>query len=445
MINNDSISENRKIIASNVSWALIGKITNMLSALLVGIFVARYLGPEQYGLMNYVISFVSLFLILATFGFENIEIREESKHTQEKDMIIGTTFILRLFLSILTVVVVSCIAFLNESDRQTTLLISIYSLTVMMTPFDVIRNYFTSIVQNEYIVKVGIFRTILSCLIKVILLFLKAPLIWFVIMLVFDAIILAEGYVYVYHKKIGKLTSWKFSRHWASAMLRHSFPLLLSGAAATIFLQIDQVMIGNMIDKSSVGYFSVASKFVEVLIYVPTVIIQAISPILVRIKQEDQVRYQQQAQLFLNITVWLCFFIAIVMSLLSYWCVTLTFGMSYAPAVFPLQILSFKVIAVALNIVSGQILIIDSKQKYFVLRSLSGCVICILLNLLFIPRYGIIGVAVVAIITQVVAGFIIHAFIPSYQYMFKMQLKAIFTGWRNFADIKNTFIKKTNP
>lgn len=60
MINNDSISENRKIIASNVSWALIGKITNMLSALLVGIFVARYLGPEQYGLMNYVISFVSL-------------------------------------------------------------------------------------------------------------------------------------------------------------------------------------------------------------------------------------------------------------------------------------------------------------------------------------------------------------------------------------------------
>ena len=39
--------------------------------------------------------------------------------------------------------------------------------------------------------------------------------------------------------------------------------ILLSGVAATVFLQIDQIMIGNMIDKTSVGYFSVASKFVE--------------------------------------------------------------------------------------------------------------------------------------------------------------------------------------
>ena len=174
MINSGSLSDNKKVIASNVSWSLAGKITNMLSALLVGIFVARYLGPDRYGLMNYVISFVSLFLILATFGFENIEIREEAKRNDEKDAIIGTTFLLRLLLSLVTIITIMTVAFINEADNTTILFIAIYSLSVIMTPFDVIRNYFTSIVQNEYIVKVGIARTILSCIIKVVLLLLHA-------------------------------------------------------------------------------------------------------------------------------------------------------------------------------------------------------------------------------------------------------------------------------
>jgi O-antigen/teichoic acid export membrane protein len=140
--------------------------------------------------------------------------------------------------------------------------------------------------------------------------------------------------------------------------------------------------------------------------------------------------------MFLNITLWLCIVVAVLMSALAYWCVTLTFGMTYIAAVIPLQILAFKVIAVALNIISGQILIIDEQQKYFVLRSISGCIICIVLNLMVIPRYGIEGVAAVAIITQLVAGFLIHAIIPRYRYMFKMQLRALAFGWKDVRRLK---------
>ena len=83
------MSENKvsKRIISNVFWALAGKFTGLASALLVGIFVARYLGPTQYGIMNYAVSFVTLFLVIATFGFENIEIREEAKANDQKDVI----------------------------------------------------------------------------------------------------------------------------------------------------------------------------------------------------------------------------------------------------------------------------------------------------------------------------------------------------------------------
>ena len=412
-----SESKVSKLIISNVFWALAGKLTGLVSALLVGIFVARYLGPTLYGVMNYAVSFVTLFLVIATFGFENIEIREEAKANDQKDIILGTVFVLRLVLSLVTIVLISVVAYINETDLYTFGIIMVYAITVILTPFDVIRNYFTSLIQNEYIVKVGIFRTILSGTIKIVLLLVHASLVWFVISLVFDACILAQGYCYVYKKKIGSMRS-------------------LSGVAATIFLQIDQIMIGNMIDKTSVGYFSVASKFVEVLLYVPTILIQTVSPLLVKERKYDLDSYRKKSQMFMNVTVWLCALCAIFISLCSQYIVVWTFGLKYAASIAILQILSFKIIGVALNIVSGQILIIEEKQKYFVLRSLSGCIVCVVLNLLVITRFGVCGVAFVAVATQFAAGFFIHLFIPTYRYMFFIQMRSLLVGWKDLYKIK---------
>ena len=423
-------------IISNVFWSLAGKLTGLVSALLVGIFVARYLGPTQYGVMNYAVSFVTLFLVIATFGFENIEIREEAKANDQKDTILGTVFVLRLLLSLVTIILISVVAYINEADTYTFGIIMVYAITVMLTPFEVIRNYFTSLVQNEYIVKVGIFRTVLSGVIKVVLLLVHASLVWFVISLVFDAFVLAQGYCYVYKKKIGSMRSWRFDKEWACYLLRQSFPLLLSGVAATIFLQIDQIMIGNMIDKTSVGYFSVASKFVEVLLYVPTILIQTVSPLLVKERKNNLESFREKAQMFMNITVWLCVVCAIFMALCSRYIVLWTFGMKYLASIVILQILSFKIVGVALTIVSGQLLIIEEKQKYFVLRSLSGCIVCVVLNLLVITRFGVGGVAAVAIATQLAAGFLIHLFIPTYRYMFFMQIRSLLVGWRDLYKIK---------
>lgn len=160
-----------------------------------------------------------------------------------------------------------------------------------------------------------------------------------------------------------------------------------------------------MIDKTSVGYFSVASKFVEVLLYAPTILIQTVSPLLVKERKYDLDSYHKKSQMFMNVTVWSCILCAIFTSLCSQYIVLWTFGLKYATSIGILQILSFKIIGVALNIVSGQILIIEEKQKYFVLRSLSGCVVCVVLNLLVITRFGVCGVAFVAVATQFAAGF----------------------------------------
>lgn len=427
-------------VLKNVYWAILSKVVNMAGALLVGIFVARYLGPAQYGLMNYVISFVSLFLILANFGFENIEIREESRHPEETAKIIGTTFLLRLLFSLIAYVIIITVAFIYEAEGYTIFLISLYGLVVFSTPFDVIRNYYSSIVKNEYICKVSIARTIWSSTFRVVLLFCKASLIWFVVSLLIDALFLVQGYLYVYKKNGLSIKKWSYDMDTAIYMIQQSFPLLISGAAATIFLKIDQVMIGNMINKESVGYFSVATRFVEVLIFIPGILINTISPILTRTKKNSVEDYYAKAQIFINCVVWGSMFTSVIFCFICYPIIKYTFGEQYILAVRPMQILAFKLVAVSLNIISGQILIIDGKQKLFVIRSLSGCFVCILLNYLIIPLWGINGVAFIVIFTQLIAGYIIHAVIPQYRYVFKMQTKSIFVGWKDFTNIKRLIV-----
>lgn len=205
-INNiKNLDGNKKKIFMNVFWAMTGKVVNMLGALLVGILVARYLGPEQYGVMNYVISYVTLFSVLATFGLSNIEVRELAKSPENRNAILGTCFRLRLFFSTVAYILIVVTLVIFKTDLFTTTMILLYGLTLYtQCCFEVIRNYFTSIVKNEYIVKTEIARTLIGAGIKIVLLFIKAPLWCFIVAVIFDTILVASGYTLSYKKNCWK-------------------------------------------------------------------------------------------------------------------------------------------------------------------------------------------------------------------------------------------------
>lgn len=430
------LSDNAIKITKNVSWAIAGKTVSLLGGLLVGIFVARYLGPEQYGLMNYVISYVCIFQVFATFGLDSIEIREESRHPEERDVIIGTAFTIKIILATITIAAVAVSVMITETNSFTRWMIMLYSISIVLNSLNVIRNHFTSLVWNEYVVKTEISRTVIGALIKIGLLFAEAGLGWFIAVYTFDFVLLASGYCTSYKLKIDKIKLWRFDIKWAKYLVSQSFPLMLTGAAVMIYQRIDQVMIGKMADSASVGQFSVASKFVEVLIFVPTIIAQTVAPILIRTREKDGDEYKKKSQMFINVTIWGSIFMAAVTSLISHYLVIWTFGKAYLPAVLILQILSFKAVSVALSNTAGQLLIIEGLQKYAILRDGFGCIICVIFNLLLIPRFGTTGAAVVAILSNLSAGYIADLFIPKYRHLFRMQTKALLLGWKDILKIK---------
>lgn len=434
---------NSKKVASNVAWALFGKIVNMGGALFVGILVARYLGPDNYGLMNYVISYVSIFTVISTFGMDNIEIRELSKYPEKKESILGTCLRIRFICAGIALLLIIVSLFIHKADTFTTTMILLYSSTLFVGCFNVIRNYFTSIIKNEYIVKSEVLRTFLGILIKLVLLWIKAPLGYFIMAIAFDTVLVASGYCLSYHNIAGDIRKWKYDKNLVPFIVRESFPLMLSGAAVIIYQRIDQVMIGNMIDKESVGYFATAGKFVELILFLPAILGQTVTPLLVKIyKNGNLSEYKVKKKQFISIVVWVAIIMAMSVSVLSYPLIYYTFGTEYLAAVPVLQIMSWKTVGMALSSTGGQLIILEGIQKWAVVRNIIGCILCVGLNLLIIPEYGIVGSAWVTIITVLFSGTLANGLIKPYREIMKLQLYSLLWGWKELIFIKEIFKKK---
>lgn len=430
-----NLSPTKRKVIRNIVWAVIGKVVTLLGGLLVGIFVARYLGPEQYGLMSYVLSYIAIFQVLAYFGMDNIEIREESKTPEEKDKIIGTAICLKLIFAVATIGLVALTVCIFEADTFTRWMIMLYSISMIANSFGVIRNYFTSLVWNEYIVKTEITRTFIGAGIKVALLLLHAPLAWFIAATLFDTILIAGGYLVSYRSKIDSIRKWRYDKTIAIYLIKQSFPLLLSGAAVVVYTKIDQVIIRNLLNTESVGYYSVADRFVEICLFIPTILSQTITPILVQSYSENKSEYDQKSQQFMNIMVWSTLILCVVICLIALPMVRYTFGTQYLLSVPILQIMVFKVVGNALAQSSGAMIIVESKQKYTLFRNIIGCGVCIVLNYLLIPNFGLKGAAYASILTSLCAGYLSHLIIPQYRYLFTKQTRSLFIGWKDLTKI----------
>ncbi len=426
----NNLSPNKKRVTKNLFWAMTGKVVNMLSALFVGILVARYLGPAQYGLMNYVISYVSIFTVISSFGLDNIEIRELAKSNERRDVIIGTSLRIRFVCSLISLGFIAALLFIFKADYYTSIMILIYSVSIFTGCFNVIRNYFTSIIKNEYIVKTEVIRTIFGAAIKLILLWFKAPLEWFIIASTFDTLLVSSGYIISYKREVGTTKDWGYDKTLVPYYLKESFPLVLSGAAVIVYQRVDQVMIGNMIDNEAVGFFATAAKFVDLIIFLPAVLVQTITPLLVQVKQRSEEEYKIKQIQFTSLVVWLSILLSFIVSISSYWVITLTYGKEYLLSVPILQVLAWKTVGMAMSSSSGQIIIIDGIQKWSWIRNILGCALCVGLNLILIPRFGIIGSAWSSVIVMFCIAFVFNLLIPPYYNIWKMQAKTLLLGWK---------------
>ena len=415
------------IILTNTGWLVTDRILRLGMGLVVAIWIARYLGPEQFGTYSYALALVALFSVVAALGLDGPLVRDIVRSPASRGEILGTAFILKVIGGVLAfLLAVMTVTALRPDDTLVRWLVAIIAASVVFRSFDVIDLWFLSQTRSKYAVmaKSAAFTTVV--VIKVGLILGGAPLIAFAWAGFAEVILAAIALMIAYRTDGQHLVKWGMRFARAKILIRDSYPLILSGLAVMVYMKIDQIMIGSMIGDEAVGVYSAAVHVSEVWYFVPTAIVSSLFPAIVRMRQRSDKAYLDRFQKLYDLMTWLAIAIALPITFLGGHIIIYLFGETYVEAGTVLAVHIWAAVFVFLGVASGKWYLAENMTHILFKRALTGGVINVVLNIIFIPTFGIVGAATATLISQASAAYFYDIFNPVTRNMFYMKSKSLF-------------------
>lgn len=392
-------------ILDNIGWLFIDKILRMGVGLLVGVWVARYLGPEQFGQFNYALAFVGIFGAIAGLGLNSIVVRDIVRDPQSADTTLGTAFVMQVLGGLLAILVINVATAWIHDDEFTRVIVAILSLGLLFKSPDVVRFWFESQIQSRYIVWVENSTFLLIASIKVAMILSQASLLTFVWLSLAEAAVVAVGLLVIYAVKGGHFRRWQSNSVRSKSLFRDSWPLLLASLAVTIYMRVDMVMLQEMSGAREVGIYAAATRLSEIWYFLPMVIVGSVSPSIIKCYSTDAALYIARLRNLYFFMVWLAIALSLPISLLSGQIISILYGKEFEEAAPVLAIHLWASVAVFLGVASSQHLLVNGWLKISFYRTLVGMVCNIILNLFLIPSMGAVGAAIATVISYFVAVF----------------------------------------
>lgn len=408
--------------ARGVLWLFADKGFKFLAELLVGFYLARHLGSDQFGVLNFAISFVIMFHGLSTLGINEVLVREVVNNREDEKRIVGTALILRLAATAGIILLVQGLA--STLDSTARLLIAVLSLSLLFRAFEVFTPYFQSIVKGEVVAFIQMIVTLVGAVLKVAFIVLDKNLTWFAWVYTIEWVVLAIGLIILY-LRIHRNTIWQFSLQWSRRLLRSSWYLMLSAATVNLYMRLDQVMIRQMVGDSANGHYAAAVRLSELWYIVPTILCSILFPAVINAKKSDFQLYTHRLLMLNTVLVWPALAIACIVSPFSDELVILLYGQEYAASGAILSYHIWTAPFVFFGVCSGYWLVAENNEKFTLYRTAAGLVVNVVLNFLLIPRYGAIGAAVGTLISQMAVSILWMSLSSTTRPIVAIQLKSL--------------------
>lgn len=414
----------------NNATRIIGQqVFQMFLQLIVGVLTARYLGPVNFGALNYTASFVAFFTSIATLGMDSVVVKSLIDYPDQEDFIIGSTIGFRVISSLLSMISVFIIvAFLNPTQKVKWLLVLLQSFQLLFKSVQILDSWFQRHLKSKYVSIGKMIAAVIVSLYKILLLLSSKDIIWFAISnSLTDAVIMILEY-YFYKKEGGK--SPKFSYKIGFDILKSSYHFIISGIMVAIYSQMDRVMIGQMLGDKYVGLYTTATAICGMWTFVPNAIITSLQPNIISTKKSgDEINYNRKLKQLFNLIVWLCIAVSIIIAIGAKFVILILYGKEYIAATNTLRIaIWFETFAMIGN-ARGIWIICEDKNKYVKYYLGIGAVANLILNLILIPLLGINGAAIATLITHIITSVISPLFFKSTRDFTKILLDAILFRW----------------
>ena len=411
-------------VIKNASWIIVCRIIQSVVALIIGMITARYLGPSNYGLLNYANSVVAFVVPLAQLGLRNVLVEEIVSKPEREGKTLGTALLMSVASSLLCIV--GCIAFVsiaNAGERDTLLVCALYCISLIFQMTEMVQYWYQAKLLSKYTSVVSLIAYAIVSIYKVFLLVTGKSIYWFAISYTFDFFIISAALIFLYRKLGSQKLSFSFDT--AKKLFSRSKYYIVSNMMVTVFAQTDKIMIKLMIGNTENGYYSTAVACAGMASFVFVAIIDSLRPVIFESKKVDYNKFEENTSLLYSIIIYMGLAQSIVLTLLAGPLVNMMYGKAYLAAVPLLQIITWYSAFAYMGSVRNIWMLAEEKQKYLWIINLSGALINVMGNLVLIPFMGAAGAAVASVMTQFFTNFVLCLLIKPIRPTFRLICRAI--------------------
>lgn len=391
----------------NSGWLLLDRVLRVIAGMIVVAWIARYLGPQQFGVMSYGFAIIALVGAIAGMGLNGIVVRELVRQPGRKGEILGTSFGLQIVGGLFAwLIALFLIMVLKPGDIVEWLIVATFGSTLVFKAADTVRYFYESKMKSRKIVITENLLIFLVMFFKIGLIYIGASLMAFVWMATIESILISIAIIIRYSVSHKIIHSWKISLNLAKQFLMESWPIMLVALVSVGNIRIDQIILGRYASDLMLGNYIAAAKLSEMWLIIPSIIGPSIFPVLIKIKEQDHIRYRNILIFFTKIMAIISLLGASFVSLFANEIIKIIYGDGYDIAASFLSILIWSGVPYISLFAISQIYYLEGLVKYILYISIVALVLGVCLNLILVPLYQGYGAA----ISVTVTAFITSAF-----------------------------------
>ena len=401
-------------VAKNTFWLVTTEVVDKLLLFFLLVWIARDLGPGEYGVFSFVIAFVTLFSVIADFGLSTFNVRDIARDRGQVKKYSSNILSIKLVLSIITFILISlAIQFMGKTSSTIDLvyLASLYIIIYNFTAF--LQSIFRAFERMEFealskiIYTISLFGLASYCLLNnlglswLILSYVIASVISFLITLLFVSLKFTKI-------RLGfDISFWKY-------ILSESWPFAMSIIFISVYYYMDSIMLSVMQGDETVGWYNAAYKPIMFIIIIGVMALHSTLPVISKLYIKSIEKLKSFANYFLKIMSIIAIPIAFGGTALAYHIMNLLYGSDYLKGVLAFQILIWTTTIIYISVVYTNLLQGTNRQKKYLWATGCGALVNIILNFILIPYFSLYGAAVATFLAELTVLIFIYIAVNKY-------------------------------
>ncbi len=411
-------------VTINAGWLIAGRIYHMLLTFFIGLLTARYLGPANYGLINYAAAYTTFFASFCTLGINSVIVKNFVDNPDEEGETIGSAIVLRTVSSLLSVIMMICITlFMDKGEVTTNIVVALCSIGVLFQVMDTLNYWFQAKLQSKYAALATVISYTVVSIYKIWLLFTGKSVEWFAVSTSLDSFVVAIVLLVMYYKQNGP--KFSFSVKKSKELFFSSYHFILAGLMVAIYGSTDRFMLKQMLNESEVAYYSTAVALCNTWVFVLAAIIDSMYPVILQHFGKNNGKFEQKNRQLYAIVFYMSVLASSLISVLATFIVKVLYGDAYISAADPLRIITWYTAFSYLGVARNAWMVCYNCQFYLKYLYIGAALTNVVLNVWLIPIWGASGAALASLITQISTILVFPAMIKALRPNVKLMIEAI--------------------